>query len=397
MALCDKLEAQQRERDRIYSVASATSFADLARAPSLLRLETIFTDLNRVSPTDMRDAIAALALKGKLSQPDDHDTPTSLLLKVLDESRRKYADELGAKLPRLRSVADETPFDVKPTWNWVRLNRLFNFVTDGDHQPPPRSQSGIAFLTIGNITTGDLNFSDTRYVPESYYERLAPYRRPQKGDILYTVVGATYVRPALVDTERPFCVQRHIAILKPAPGCNVQFLLLLLRSPLVYEQATRDKTGTAQPTVPLSALRNFLVPLPPRGEQDRIVLLADWLGLHIKELDEQQNRANSLAETFAQAAVAAITGTASQESKPMKAPKTELITRLDVVPRDRCPGSGEPLAALLTEQENGLSAKALWQRSGLAIDAFYQQVKTEMAAGWIVEPESARMREVEKD
>ena len=79
----------------------------------------------------------------------------------------------------------------------------------------------------------------------------------------------------------------------------------------------------------------------------------------------------------------------------MKAPKTELVTRLEIAPRPERPKSDQPLAALLEEEKDGMVAKALWQRSGLAIDAFYQQLKTEMAAGWIVEPEPAQMREID--
>jgi type I restriction enzyme, S subunit len=392
MALCDKLEAQQQERERRYLVVSTASFSSLTNQPSSLRLQSIFEDLRRLPPPELRAAVAMLALKGEISDADQQDAPVSSMLEDLDAARAEYALAHGIKLPKLRAIGDELPFRIKPTWTWVRLKRLFNFITDGDHQPPPRSPSGIAFLTIGNITTGVLDFSDVRYVPESYYHGLAPYRRPQEGDILYTVVGATYGRPVIVDTDRPFCVQRHIAILKPGSGCNLNFLHLLLRSPLLYDQATRDKTGTAQPTVPLSALRNFLVPLPPRGEQDRIVALVNRLTLSIDRLADQQNRCREVAERFAQAAVAAITGTAPQESKPMKAPKTELVTRLEVYQtRNRQPGADEPLARLLAEHDGALTAKALWQRSGLAIDAFYQQLKTEMAAGWILEPEPARL------
>jgi type I restriction enzyme S subunit len=52
------------------------------------------------------------------------------------------------------------------------------------------------------------------------------------------------------------------------------------------------------------------------------------------------------------------------------------------------------LVRLITKHEGELSAKALWQQSGLEIDAFYQQLKTEMANGWIVEPEKTVMKEV---
>lgn len=80
----------------------------------------------------------------------------------------------------------------------------------------------------------------------------------------------------------------------------------------------------------------------------------------------------------------------------MKAPKTELVSRLQT---KNTPNANDlaPLAKLITEHDGELSAKALWQRSGLKIDAFYQQLRTEMANGWIIEPEKAFMQEIEAD
>jgi type I restriction enzyme S subunit len=170
---------------------------------------------------------------------------------------------------------------------------LFRVITDGDHQPPPRADAGVAFLTIGNITTGKLDFSGCRFVPEAYIRSLAEYRTPVKGDIMYTVVGATYGRPALVETDRPFCVQRHIAILKPASEMHPRFLVYLLTSPLVYKQASSSTTGTAQPTIALRPLRNFLVPVPPLAEQHRIIVKVDELMTLCDRLEA------SLAETEA--------------------------------------------------------------------------------------------------
>jgi type I restriction enzyme S subunit len=91
------------------------------------------------------------------------------------------------------------------------------------------------------------------------------------------VVGATFGRPAFVDTTRPFCVQRHVAILKPAQAMNVRFLTLMLASSLIYDQAKRSVTGTAQPTIPLRPLRDFLALLPPIAEQERIVAKVEEL------------------------------------------------------------------------------------------------------------------------
>lgn len=226
----------------------------------------------------LRQTILNLAVRGKLVPQDPKDEPASDLLKRIGKEIAAYskANRVGpAKADPI--AANDLPFAVSAGWEWARLTSLFNVITDGDHQPPPKADTGVAFLTIGNITTGVLDFTGCRLVPEPYFKSLAAYRTPAKGDILYTVVGATYGRPALVDTERPFCVQRHIAILKPVGAMSLRYLLALLASPLIYDQATRSTTGSAQPTIALRPLRNFLAPVPPLAEQHRIVAAVDAL------------------------------------------------------------------------------------------------------------------------
>jgi type I restriction enzyme S subunit len=116
----------------------------------------------------------------------------------------------------------------------------------------------------------------------------------------------------------------------------------------------------------------------------------------IDKLEEQQARKAKVAQAFAQAAVSAITGTEIKEPEKMKAPKTELVSRLQTRNKPNA-ADPAPLAKLLTDHNGELPAKALWQRSGLEIDAFYQQLRTEMANGWIIEPEKAVMKEIEAD
>ena len=75
--------------------------------------------------------------------------------------------------------------------NKYTLDEICKSISDGDHQPPPKSDSGIHFVTIANITkTNDFDFSDTMYVPREYYDSLDEKKRPQVGDILYSVVGS---------------------------------------------------------------------------------------------------------------------------------------------------------------------------------------------------------------
>jgi type I restriction enzyme S subunit len=155
-------------------------------------------------------------------------------------------------------------------------------VADGDHQPPPKATSGVPFLVIGNVSgTGKLDFADTRFVPESYYKKLDPARCPRPGDILYSVTGSFGI-PVLVNTNQPFCVQRHLAIARPAPSCDQKYLYQVLGSRCVFQQAASIATGTAQKTVPLKGLRKIEVPVAPRAEQVRI---AEALESYLTRLD----------------------------------------------------------------------------------------------------------------
>ena len=86
------------------------------------------------------------------------------------------------------------------------------FISDGDHLPPPKSDSGVPFITISNITGQNKHsFEDTMFVPESYYNGLNENKKAKKGDILYSVVGS-FGKPVYVDFDKQMVFQRHIAI-----------------------------------------------------------------------------------------------------------------------------------------------------------------------------------------
>ena len=82
---------------------------------------------------------------------------------------------------------------------WQRLENFFAIVTDGDHQPPPKTETGVPFVVIGNLNAGQISFNADRFVSEPYYESLDWSRKPTKGNILYTVTGSFGI-PILVDT-----------------------------------------------------------------------------------------------------------------------------------------------------------------------------------------------------
>jgi type I restriction enzyme, S subunit len=142
----------------------------------------------------------------------------------------------------------------------VPLSLCSTDISDGDHAPPPKSSSGVPFITISNIDKESrrIDFSDTFTVSQGYFDALKPHRKPRKGDVLYTVTGSFGI-PVLVE-EEGFCFQRHIGLIRPKPGVDSQWLVYALLSPQVRSQAESGATGTAQRTVSLGVLRAMTVP-----------------------------------------------------------------------------------------------------------------------------------------
>lgn len=184
--------------------------------------------------------------------------------------QKAFAGELTEKWRKENSIS----FD---TWESMPLESVCESIYDGDHMPPPKSEEGIPFLVISNVNDGHLSFENTRFVPEDYYNSLSPTRKPEKGDVLYTLVGS-YGIPVVVDSDKSFCFQRHMGLLKPRK-VDTYFLWYQMQSDVIYQKATAIATGTAQLTVPIKGLRKIEIAVPTKEEQQEIVrILNDVLG-----------------------------------------------------------------------------------------------------------------------
>ena len=150
-------------------------------------------------------------------------------------------------------------------WEVKKLGEVCITITDGDHMPPPKSESGIPFLTISDINkeTRELDFSNTYFVPIEYYNNLKEERKAKLNDLLYTVTGS-YGIPVIVKDERQFCFQRHIALIRPQKEVlSTYFLCYWVLSAAVKSIADKVATGIAQKTVGLNSIRKFEIIIPP--------------------------------------------------------------------------------------------------------------------------------------
>lgn len=164
---------------------------------------------------------------------------------------------------------------------------LCECITDGDHMPPPKAKIGIPFVMISNINKNTINWNSVHYVGEDYYNSIGDKRTPRYGDVLYTVTGS-YGIPIKVDFRKKFCFQRHIALLRPNEKVSQDFLFYALQTPMVYLQATKKATGTAQKTVGLTVLRDMDIPFcESANEQGKIV----------KEVESRLSICDSIEQT----------------------------------------------------------------------------------------------------
>ena len=218
----------------------------------------------------LRQKILDLAIRGKLVPQDPNDEPASVLLERIRAEKERLINEGKIKRSKKTATDDEieAPFEIPESWEWVRLEDFVMAITDGDHQPPPQSKTGVPFLVISDVNTGVINFSNARFVSEEYYNNLPAIRRVAKGDILFTVTGS-YGITILVDTEQNFCFQRHIGLIKTI-SCS-EWITAVLKSDCVQKYCDKVATGTAQKTVSLGHLRDLVIPVPPLSEQKRIV------------------------------------------------------------------------------------------------------------------------------
>lgn len=157
-------------------------------------------------------------------------------------------------------------------WKVKKLKDLSHKISDGVHAKPKYTDEGKPFISVVNINTGNIDFSNCKFVSEADYEKMIKSTHPEKGDVLYTKVGATYGIPAYVDTDKDFCLYVSVCLIKPKHELvNARFLTESMRLPYIKHQADRRIRGIGVPDLHLNQIREFYVLCPPIDLQERYI------------------------------------------------------------------------------------------------------------------------------
>ena len=130
------------------------------------------------------------------------------------------------------------------------------------------------------------------YVPQEYYDNLPMERKPQKEDVLYTVVGSFGI-PSYVQTDELFCFERNIALLHPNKDIEPRFLYYSLKNPAFYKGVEIVANGSAQKLIPLSKLKDLKISVPDKEAQRHI---ADILSAYDDLIENNQRQIKLLEE-----------------------------------------------------------------------------------------------------
>ncbi len=292
MALCDRLQQARAGclalRDRL-TTASLTRLTAAETTPetfqsharfALQALPTLTTRPAQIKT--LRQTILNLAVRGRLVKQDAGDEPTSELLKRIKAKNVGLQKMKGIRASKSAEAASgfDTLAEVPCTWLRTHLQEIAYQITDGTHLTPRYTAIGKPFLSAQNVKPFRFMPDQYRFVSVEDFEGYRANRKPERGDVLLTRVGAGIGEAAVLDSDFEFAFYVSLCLIKvPTDLFCPEYLVLWLNSPEGRACSTSRTygKGASQGNLNLSMIRTFEIPLPPLAEQHRIVAKVDAL------------------------------------------------------------------------------------------------------------------------
>ena len=263
----------------------------------------------------LKNSILQMAVQGKLVPQDPNDEPASVLLERIRAEKERLIKEKRIKREKnpsvifkgadntpyekigdeVRSLADEVPFDIPDSWEWVRLGNIGETNIGLTYKPSDVTSDGVPVLRSNNIQNGQIDYSELLYVSCAVPERAYAH----KGDILICARNGSRAlvgKSAIVDADG-MAFGAFMAIYRSS--CN-PYIQLFINSYLFRGQLEGATTTTIN-QVTQEMLKRQLCPLPPIQEQLRIVQKYTELQPLIAAYSNAYDKAQILITAFPEA------------------------------------------------------------------------------------------------
>ena len=263
----------------------------------------------------LKNSILQMAVQGKPVPQDPNDEPASVLLERIRAEKERLIKEKKIKREKnpsvifkgadntpyekigdeVRSLADEVPFDIPDSWEWVRLGNIGETNIGLTYKPSDVTSDGVPVLRSNNIQNGQIDYSELLYVSCAVPERAYAH----KGDILICARNGSRAlvgKSAIVDADG-MAFGAFMAIYRSS--CN-PYIQLFINSYLFRGQLEGATTTTIN-QVTQEMLKRQLCPLPPIQEQLRIVQKYTELQPLIAAYSNAYDKAQILITAFPEA------------------------------------------------------------------------------------------------
>ena len=263
----------------------------------------------------LKNSILLMAVQGKLVPQDPNDEPASVLLERIHAEKERLIKEKKIKREKnpsvifkgadntpyekigdeVRSLADEVPFEIPDSWEWVRLGNIGETNIGLTYKPSDVTSDGVPVLRSNNIQNGQMNYSELLYVSCTVPE----WAYAHKGDILICARNGSRAlvgKSAIVDADG-MAFGAFMAIYRSQ--CN-PYIQLFINSYLFRGQLEGATTTTIN-QVTQEMLKRQLCPLPPIQEQLRIVQKYTELQPLIAAYSNAYDKAQILSIAFPEA------------------------------------------------------------------------------------------------
>jgi len=202
----------------------------------------------------------------------------------------------------VRSLADEVPFDIPDSWEWVRIRSLGEIVRGSGIKRNETVQQGLPCVRYGELyTTYQTSFtSAVSFIAPDLYEKCKHF---SYGDVLMTLTGEN--KPdiakavAYLGTE-PIAASGDLAFWT-RHGMNPLFLSYIMASPYIIARKVALATGDIIVHISGDKLGTILLPVPPLAEQERIVACIQEAELVIENYAIKATALQKLQDPFPEA------------------------------------------------------------------------------------------------
>ena len=197
---------------------------------------------------------------------------------------------------------ENAPFEIPESWEWVKLDELAQYKKG----PFGSSLTKAMFVKEGvdtfkvyeqkNAIQKDSTIG-TYYISKEHFERLNAFE-VQPNDIIVScagTIGETYILPK--DIKRGVINQALMFVRLYLPTITPFYLIYF--DFIIKSSSQQDSKGTAIKNIPpFEILKNYLFPLPPLQEQERIIAEVEkWFALIDKIEDNKQDLQDYIKQT----------------------------------------------------------------------------------------------------